>query len=320
MTSSKSVHTGSASVEAADGPATHADGAVFMDGEYLPIAEAKVSILDYGFTRSDTTYDVVHVWNGSFFRLEDHLDRFFRSLGKAHMSLPHDRDAVREILIECVRRTGLRDAYVAMLCTRGLPVTSRDGSRDPRHAINRFYAYAIPFIWIATPEQRERGMHMVISGVPRTAAASVDPTIKNYNWRDMVGGLFEAFERGAETVVMLDPEGHVNEGPGFNVFAVIDDEAVTPESGVLEGITRMSVMDLCQEIGVPTRFAKIRADELLEADEIFIASTAGGVMPVTRIDGRILGTGAPGPMTRRLTDLYWAKHDQGWHATPIDYG
>ena len=151
------------------------DGAVFMDGEYLPISEAKISMLDFGFTRSDTIYDVVHVWNGSFFRLEDHLDRFFRSLSKAQMSIPYGRDELREILLECVRRTGLKDVYVAVLCTRGLPPK---GTRDPRQCVNRLYAYAVPFIWIATPEQREQGMHMFVASIPRTSSQSVDPTIQ----------------------------------------------------------------------------------------------------------------------------------------------
>ena len=298
------------------GQALLPDGTVFSDGEYLPIAEAKVSMLDFGFTRSDTTYDVVHVWNGSFFCLEDHLDRFFRSLDKAHMSIGYDRNALREILIECVRRTGLKNAYIAMLCTRGVPPKD---TRDPRRFVNRFYAYAIPFVWIATPEQRARGMHMWIASIPRTSAESVDPTIKNYNWRDISRGLMEAFENGRETVVMLDGNGNVNEGPGFNIFAVIDGRVVTPDSGVLEGITRKAVLELCEEVGIDAALSTISGEALLDAEEIFITSTAGGLMPVTRINDRVLGNDAPGPMTQKLTDLYWSKHEAGWHATPVDY-
>jgi len=291
-------------------------GVVFMDGHYRPISEAKISMLDFGFTRSDTTYDVVHVWNGSFFRLEDHLDRFSRSLAKAHMSIPHGRDQMREILMQCVRLTGLRDVYVAMLCTRGLPSKK---SRDPRLCENRFYAYAVPFIWIANEQQREQGMHMMVASVPRTASASVDPTVKNYNWRDMARGLMEAFERGGETVIMLDPDGNANEGPGFNIFAVIDDKVLTPEEGVLEGITRLAVLEICELSGIESGLATISGEQLLEADEIFITSTAGGIMPITRINDRVLCNGVPGPMTQRLSELYWRKHDEGWHATPVDY-
>ena len=292
------------------------DGAVFIDKEYRPISEAKISMLDFGFTRSDATYDVVHVWQGAFFRLEDHLDRFFRSLERAQMSIDHDRDEVRDILIECVRLTGLRDVYVAMVCTRGLPSKT---TRDPRQCVNRFYAYAVPFIWIATPDQRKNGMHMVIASIPRTPAKSVDPTVKNYNWRDMARGLFEAFERGGETVVMLDNNGFVNEGPGFNIFTVTNNKISTPNEGVLEGITRLAVINICEEEKIPFSLARITADELLDADEIFITSTAGGIMPVTRLNGHVLGNGAPGPLTEKIRTSYWDKHQEARYQTQVFY-
>ena len=107
-----------------------ADGAAFIEGEYVPIAEARIPILDWGFTRSDVTYDVVHVWKGSFFRLEDHLNRFERSVAAKHMTLPHSRQSLREVLAECVRLGGLREAFVEMVCTRGVPPRGR-GIRAP---------------------------------------------------------------------------------------------------------------------------------------------------------------------------------------------
>lgn len=291
-------------------------GVAFADGVLKPIAEAKISILDFGFTRSDAVYDVGHVWQGRFFCLDDHLDRFFASLEKARMVLPHSRADVKQILLTCVQRSTLRDAYVAMICTRGLPPK---GTRDPRQCVNRFYAYAIPYIWIATPEQRLRGLHMIVSSVPRTPPESVDPTIKNYSWRDMSKGLFEAFDGGGETVVLLDQAGHVNEGPGFNVFAVRRGAIITPPTGVLEGITRKIVLRLCAEIGNPARLISMTAEELCTADEVFITSTAGGILPVTRINGRALGNGVPGPLTKQLSDLYWAKHEHSDYCTPVDY-
>ncbi len=292
------------------------DGAVFIEGCYLPITEAKVSMFDFGFTRSDTVYDVAHVWKGCFFRIEDHLTRFFRSMSIARMSIPYTSDEVREILIECVCHTKLRDAYVAMICTRGLPVK---GNRDPRHCINRFYAYAIPYIWIATPEQRERGIHIFISTIPRTSRYSVDPTVKNYNWRDMSHGLLEAFDQGAETVVMLDSDNNVNEGPGFNIFVVTDSQVFTPESGVLEGITRLTVLELCDMINIPVTQKQISSEQLLNADEVFITSTAGGIMPVSRVNNNVVNDEIPGAITQRLTELYWSKHGPQWYGMPITY-
>ena len=293
-----------------------ADGAAFVDGEYVPIGEARLPLLDWGFTRSDVTYDVVHVWKGSFFRLEDHLDRFQRSCASLHLDPGYEREAMRAILIHCVRASALRDAYVEMICTRGMPAP---GSRDPRHCRNRFLAFAIPFVWIIPPERQMQGTHLIISQVPRIASASVDPTVKNFHWGDLTRALFEAFERGGETAVLVDQDGHLSEGPGFNVFRVHDGQVTSPGGTVLEGITRRSVAELCEELRVPFALQAITPEELRAADEVFISSTAGGVMPVTRVDECILGDGRPGPISTRIRELYWRKHEQGWHATPVDY-
>src|SRR5215203_2271256 len=156
---------------AAEDRDTYANGAAFVDGQFVPIAEARVPILDWGFLRSDATYDVAHVWRGNFFRLEDHLDRFERSMEHLRLSLPYGRDEIRDILVECVRLSGLRDAYTEIICTRGIP---RPGSRDPRECENRFYAFVVPFIWIADPEKQKRGLHAVIADRQRIAPSSVD--------------------------------------------------------------------------------------------------------------------------------------------------
>ena len=126
-----------------DGRGAYAGGAAFVDGRFVPVAEARVPILDWGFLRSDATYDVVHVWRGSFFRLEDHLDRFERGMAKLRMSLPYGREEIRDVLVECVRLSGLRDAYAEIISTRGVPPP---GSRDPRECENRFYAFVVPFV------------------------------------------------------------------------------------------------------------------------------------------------------------------------------
>lgn len=291
-------------------------GAAFVEGGYVAIAEARLSLLDWGFLRSDAVYDVVHVWKGNFFRLDDHLDRFERSLAAYRLAPAYQRDEIVAILSQCVRLSGLREAYVEMLCTRGVPPP---GNRHPSACENRFYAFAIPFVWIADEQQRRDGLSLAISTVQRIPPESVDPRAKNYHWLDLTRALFEAQDAGAETCVLVDRAGNVVEGPGFNVFAVADGEVVTPGHGMLEGITRLTVLELCAEIGIACRADILAAARLRQADEAFIASTAGGLMPVTVIDGRRLGDGAPGPLTRRLHDLYWAKKEAGWHATPVDY-
>jgi branched-chain amino acid aminotransferase len=167
--------------------ADYRGGAAFVDGAFVPAADARIPLLDTGFTRSDATYDVVGVWGGGFFRLEDHLDRFERGCRELRLTLPLSRDQIREVLLELVRRAGLRDAYVEMICTRGVDT---EGVRDPRRFVNRFYAFAIPFVWLLPPEQRESGMRAVITRtVQRISPGAVDPTVKNCHLGDLTRGL-----------------------------------------------------------------------------------------------------------------------------------
>lgn len=292
------------------------DGVAFMDGQYLPMSEAKISVLDWGFLHSDATYDTVHVWNGRFFRLDLHLDRFFRGIERLRMELPYDREKIASILNNCVALSGHRSAYVEMICTRG---SSPTFSRDPRQAENRFMAFAVPFGSVANKEQLERGLHVAISETVRIPPKSIDPSVKNYHWLDLVKGLFDAYDRGAETALIVDTNGHVAEGPGFNVFVVKDRSLRTPAFGVLPGITRRTVFDLCAVMGLSATAADVSRAEIKAADEVFITSTAGGIMPVTRIDDTAIANGLVGSITRRLMDLYWHKHDDPAWSTAVTY-
>jgi branched-chain amino acid aminotransferase len=282
-------------------------GSAFIEGRFVPMHEAKISVLDWGFLRSDATYDVVHVWRDRFFRLDNHLDRFHRSMQQLRLRAPYERAAIERILAGCVRRSGLNDAYVEMIVTRGLSPTF---SRDPRDAINTFIAFAVPFSWILRPEDRDRGLHVAISPIARIGPDSVDPTVKNYHWLDLVMGLFGAYEQGATNVVLTDGAGHVVEGPGFNVFVVGGGKVATPERGMLQGVTRETAMQLLAELQIPTESRPIKIEEMSAADEIFITSTAGGVMPVTCLGGRAVGAGRTGAVTRRLVDAYWQAHER----------
>jgi branched-chain amino acid aminotransferase len=297
-------------------PTIHPDGVAFMDGQFMPIQDAKLPILDLGFTRSDATYDVVHVWNGAFFRLEDHLDRFERSAARWRFKLDLSRQEIRRALLRCVQLTGLRESYVEMTVTRGQMVP---GTRDPRACTNRFIAFAIPFVWILPFSKRYEGLHLIISKVWRIPPGSVDPTVKNFHWGDLTQGLFEAYDRGGDTALLVDRDDNVTEGPGFNVFGVTKGRVVSPDAGVFEGITRRTVRELCGALRLPFTFAQLSATELRAADEVFLSSTAGGIMPATRIDGRILGDGKAGPITRQLLDAYWAWHSEAKFSTRIDY-
>ena len=291
-------------------------GVAYMDGQYLPIHEAKLSVLDYGFLHSDATYDVAHVSGGAFFRLGDHLDRFFRGMDALHMSIPYNKLQIMEILHNCVALSKFKNAYVEFICTRG---TSPNFSRDPRDAENRFIAFAIPFGSVASKEQLECGLHLAITDVVRIPPSSVDPTVKNYHWLDMVKGLYAAYERGADTAILIDVNGNVSEGPGFNIFSINNGKVSTPEASVLLGITRQTIFDICEELEVRCHAQVVTVDKLKTADEVFITSTAGGVMPVTRIDDQPIASGNIGPLSNRIMDTYWQMHNEGKHRDPVKY-
>ena len=292
-----------------------ANGAAYIRGRFVPIAEASIPVTDWVFTRSDAVYDVVHVFRNGFFRLADHLDRFTISMQARRLKPAEGRPEIETALHRCVALSGLADAYVAMVTLRGRPRVA--GSRRPADCDNHFIAYALPWIDVIPKDVQERGAHLLIASIPRVPDASVDPTVKNYQWSDLTSGLFEAHDQGYDTAVLCDAEGLVTEGPGFNIFMIKDGRVLTPDRGSLHGITRKSVLELCAELGITAQVAPIPRSLFEDADEVFAATTAGGVMPVSRVGSRILGNDRPGPLSLKLKQAYWRKHEEGWHRTPV---
>ena len=182
-----------------------------------------------------------------------------------------------------------------MDCLRGVPAPGKP--RHPAYARNYIAAFAVPWVSVAAPEMCERG---AASDDRRYAAhsAGIGRTrrIKNFHWGDLTRGQFEAMEKGADFAILLDAQGNVTEGAGFNVFSITDGVVATPDRGALDGITRLSMIELCEELGIPCEVRPVPAAELRDADEIFTCTTAGGVMPASRIDGRIMGNDRPGPI------------------------
>lgn len=294
-----------------------AAGSAYIDGRYMPLSEAAIPMTHWGYRRSDVTYDVVGVWEGSFFRLDDHLRRFRASMLHLHMRPDETEEVLRAVLQRLVRISGLRSAYVAMDCLRSVPAPGMP--YQAAHARSYIAAFAKPWASLASEEHFRRGLHLVVAATPRIPSESVDPRVKNFHWGDLSAGQQEAFERGADFAVLLDAEGNVTEGPGFNVFSITGGVVATPIRGALEGITRLSVLELCAELGIPCEVRAVSAAEFRDADEIFCCSTAGGIMPASRIDGRIMGNDRPGPISTTLKERFWSKRAEGWHATPVDY-
>ena len=291
-------------------------GAAWMNGKFIQLSEARIPVLDWGFLRSDATYDVVHVWKGRFFRLDKHIDRFFQSTEKLRMPCTVSRIDLKKILAGCVERSGLDNAYVEMIQTRGM---SPNFERDPRKSEPRFIAFAVPFGWILKPEEFEKGLDVLVSNRRRISPNSVDSSIKNYHWLDLVSGMFEAYDKGHDTVILTDEENNISEGPGFNIFCVDETGLNTPNKGVLEGITRQTVLDLAKELNVPFQLRPISLETLKSSNEVFATSTAGGIMPITKINGLPIGRGTPGEITRKLHKTYWDKHsDPAWSVSKDD--
>ena len=293
-------------------------GAAWMRGRIMPIGEASIPLNDWGLIHSDITYDVVPVWDGAFFRLGLYADRFFRSMERLRLDPGMSKADVKSVLHELVAATGLRRAYVAMVTSRG--INTVPGSRDPRDCRNHFFAWCVPYIHVIRPDIAQSGASVhVARTVTRIPSCSVDARVKNYHWGDFTKGLFEAKDAGAETVLLLDREGNVTEGPGFNIFSIKDNCLVTPEYDVLEGISRQTVLEIGAELGLMTETRTLPLEELLQSDEVLISTSGGGVSPITQIDDRLFSNGSPGELTTAIKKRYFEWAGSPAYRTEIDY-
>jgi len=297
----------------------YALGSGFAQGKYSPIMETCVPILDTGFIHADAAYDVVSASKGYIFRLDDHLKRFRESCEKFLLQNPYSDEETTEILTNLVKLAGVKDAYIWWCVTRGVMLDA--DRRDGDSFDNQFYAFVEPYMWIANDDQRTRGFNLLVStDYIRIPEKAVDPTAKNFHWMDMKLSIFDAVGKGYEWSVLTDAQGFLTEAPGSNIFFIKNDTLYTPDSGCLEGITRMTTLELAGEVGLKTAVTRVSADQLRDADEAFITSTAGGIMPVSLVDGIPMGgRNSPGPLTTEQHNLYWQKRWQGWLGTPVQY-
>lgn len=293
-------------------------GAAWMNGKVLPISQAMIPVNDWGLVHSDITYDVVPVIGGAFFRFDEYLARFHSSMENLHLNPGMTKLDIQSALHQMVGKSNLKDSYVAMVCSRGKPKIS--GSRDPRDCENHFFAWCVPYVHIIKPEIVEQGATAWIAqNAYRIPPNSVDPRVKNYHWGDFTQGIFEAKDKDYETVILLDYDGNVTEGPGFNVFAVKDKVLITPDKGVLAGVSRKTVLEMADHLGIKTSIRSLSVDELLAADEVFLSSSGGGVIPIVRVNETIFGNGASGPISIQLNETYWTWTTLEKYRYPINY-
>jgi branched-chain amino acid aminotransferase len=293
-------------------------GAAWMNGTVIPISQAAIPVNDWGLVHSDITYDVVPVIDGAFFRFDEYLARFLSSMENLHLDPGMSKRDIKAALHQMVSKSRLRDSYVAMVCSRGKPKIA--GSRDPRDCDNHFFAWCVPYVHVIKPEVVEQGATAWIAqNAYRIPENSVNPRVKNYHWGDFTQGIFEAKDKNYETVILLDYDGNVTEGPGFNVFAVKDKVLITPDRGVLAGVSRKTVLEMAEHLGINTSVRSLSVEELLEADEVFLSSSGGGVIPIIRVNETIFGNGASGPISVQLNETYWAWTTFEKYRDPIDY-
>jgi len=272
----------------------------YVGGEFVPEANASVSVFDHGLLYGDGVFDTVVAGNGSLFRLDDHIARLFRSMRAVALTTEFTAEELRDLTCQAVALNGLRDAYVKWIVTRGsndTPLMDPTGCRPNliilvRPYIERFAANA------------ERGIQLKTVAIRRTPAQCLDPGIKNLNYLNLILAKMEAKAAQCDEALMLDLQGNICEAPGYNVFLVEEGRLLTPIRDILAGITRASVIDLARARGIETSEQDIGLYRAYTADEVFLTSTAGGLIPVTAVDGRSIGSGRPGPVFAGLSRAY----------------
>ncbi len=286
-----------------------AGGAAWIEGDYVPASEARISIFDTGFGHSDVTYTVAQVWHGNIFRLGDHVDRLLDNARALRLESPLTSDELAAIAKRCVALSQLRESYVNLTLTRGYG--KRRGEKDLTKLTPQVYMYAIPYLWAFPPHEQIVGTSVIVPRhVRRAGRNTIDPRVKNYQWGDLTAAGFEAKDRGARSAILLDSDGCVAEGPGFNVIVVKDGRLASPSRNALPGITRRTVLEIAATMDIEATLRDVTSHELYDADELVAVTTAGGVTPITSLDGEPIGGGTPGPLTVALRDRYWALMDE----------
>ena len=287
----------------------------FIDNEFKKASEAKISILEPTVTKSDAVYDTISVLNKQIFRFDDHLERFKRSCKSMEIKVPHSDSEIRNIAIECVLRSGFHNGILTIIGRRG-PYQDLS-KRDPRTCKNGLIVVVVPPYNIFGDEKIREGLSVSIVKNRRVPKEAIDARTKNFNWMDLNKGLFEAFKDGSDSAVLCTPDGYLSEGPGFNFWIVKDGGIKTPKGNLLEGITRKSVFELAEMLDIKATECVLRPQDFKMADEAFACTTAGGITPITSVDGISFGNGHPGLLTEKLLQRYWEERINGWHGTEV---
>ncbi|MDN7025998.1 branched-chain-amino-acid transaminase [Methanoculleus sp. FWC-SCC1] len=270
---------------------------IYLDGRYVPEEEAKVSVFDHGLLYGDGVFEGIRAYNGKIFQLEAHLERLYDSAKTLDLAVPISREEMAGVIRETLRKNNLTDAYIRPIVTRGRGDLGLDPRKCPKATV-----IVIAVEWGAMyGDLYEKGLSAVTVSVRRTPAEAMPPNVKSLNYLNNILAKIEANYKGGDEAIFFDTNGYVSEGSGDNIFVVKNGEIVTPPTlNNLRGITRLVVLDLARSLGITVREQNLGYYDLYSADEVFVTGTAAEVAPIRVIDGRIIGTGKPGPVTRQL--------------------
>ena len=273
-----------------------------INGQICDEDKAVISVLDHGFLFGDSVYEVVRTHKGKLFTANEHLDRLQRSASRLMMDLPLSNEEFIEELIRTHKVLNADEAYMRLIITRGTGKLEL----HPASCGNQTYIIMAKPIDNWTEEQYNKGISLSIVSILRNDPFALDPRIKSGNYLNNVLAIIEAKKRGADEGLMCNKDGFISEGTNFNIFMVKDGKLYTPElaSGILEGITRMVVLKIARDNGLDVNESKITPEELLEADELFISSTTRDIMPVYKVDDKMLPTPTPGKVTQFLYNKF----------------
>ena len=276
-----------------------------MDGILVPREQAAVSVFDHGLLYGDGCFEGIRAYNGRIFKAASHIRRLFTSADSIRLKSPYTHEQWIDAMRQTLSANALRNGYLRVVMTRGVGTLGLNPFRCPTPGC----FIIADSIELYPPALYESGMKVITARRPRNLPAALDPSIKSLNYLNNILAKIEAVDAGVLEAIMLNHEGYVAECTGDNIFFVKGGRVTTPpvSAGLLEGVTRGYVMQLCRELGIPCVERLFRLDEIKAADEVFLTGTAAEIIAVSQVDDEVIGNGAIGPVTRRLTDEFRAR-------------
>jgi branched-chain amino acid aminotransferase len=275
---------------------------IFIDGKYLNERDAKISVFDHGLLYGDGIFEGIRAYNGRVFKLKEHIDRLFYSAKAILLEIPMSHAELMKATVATISANKLRDCYVRLIVTRGVGTLGL----NPRSCKNPSVIIIAGKIQVYPSELYAKGMDIVTVPTVRNLHSAVNPAVKSLNYLNNILAKIEANNAGVEEAVMLNAEGFVAECTADNLFIIKNSEVLTPpnSAGALYGITRQTVIELAQEAGLKVSEPNLTRYDLFNADECFLTGTGAEIMPVVKIDGRVIGNGKPGTLTCKLVEDY----------------